>query len=138
LLQGQCYLGAGKIWKFLDWDFKSRQKRTVRETLFESNKITKSFSERFNMNGPRVHQNSWNFKIWFIIRYHKTRIFCFGEKIFFCRFGEFLKNLVLSKKKSLNHVIDVIVNNAFFHRFSWLGTNFEGNFVFFFKLLKHF
>jgi hypothetical protein len=59
---------------------------------FYAPKPKESFSERFYMNGPRVHQNPCNLAIWFIIQYHKTRIFfCFGQKKK-CRFGEFLKN----------------------------------------------
>jgi hypothetical protein len=34
--------------------------------------------------------------------YHKTRIFLFWPKKFFCRFYEFLKNFGLAQKKSLN------------------------------------
>jgi hypothetical protein len=50
-------------------------------------------------NWTRVHQNPWNLTIWFIIQYHKTRIFLFRPKNFFCRFYEFLKNFGLAQKK---------------------------------------
>jgi hypothetical protein len=30
------------------------------------------------MNWSRLHENRWNLAIYFIIQYHKTRIFCFG------------------------------------------------------------
>jgi hypothetical protein len=53
-------------------------------------------------NWTRVHQNPWNLAIWFIIQYHKTRIFLFWPKNIFCRFYEFLKNFGLAQKKIVN------------------------------------
>jgi hypothetical protein len=50
-------------------------------------------------NWTRVHQNPWDLAIWFIIQYHKTRIFLFWPKKSFCRFYEFLKNFGLAQKK---------------------------------------
>jgi hypothetical protein len=49
-------------------------------------------------NWTKVHQNLWNLAIWFIIQYHKTRIFLFWPKKILCRFYEFLKNFGLAQK----------------------------------------
>jgi hypothetical protein len=85
-------------------------------------------------NWTRVHQNPWNLAIWFIIQYHKTHIFLFWLKKIFCRFYEFLKNFGLAQKKNRKITL-LAVNNAFFIRFSWLNTFFEGNLVIFWFLL---
>jgi hypothetical protein len=61
-----------------------------RSTLFGTRVILWGIGQ----NWTRVHQNPWNLAIWFIIQYHKTRIFLFW------RFYEFLKNFGLAQKKS--------------------------------------
>jgi hypothetical protein len=60
--------------------------------------------------------------------------FCFGLKNFFCRLYEFLKNFGLAQKKNRKITL-LAVNNAFFIRFSWLNTFFEGHLVIFWFLL---
>jgi hypothetical protein len=68
----------------------------------------------------RIHENSWNLAIYFIIKH----VFFFVlAKSFLDGFITFRNNLVLRKNLSLI--------NAFFYRFTWLGIFFKGRLVFF-------
>jgi hypothetical protein len=60
--------------------------------------------------------SSQSLAIWFIIQYHKTRIFLFWPKKIFCRFYEFLKKFGFAQKKNRKTTL-LAVNNALFNRF---------------------
>jgi hypothetical protein len=84
-----------------------------------------SFSERFEKIGRGIIKilETWQFGLSFNIIIHV--FFLFWPKTFFCLFYEFWKNVGLTHKKIVKLLT---VNEAFFNRFSWLSTFFEGNF----------
>jgi hypothetical protein len=96
--------------------------------------ITESFSEESDKIGRRFIKilETWQFRLSFNIIKHV--FFLFGPNKILCRFYEFLINFGLAQKR--NHKITLLaVNNAFFYRFLWLSTFFEGSLLIFWFLL---
>jgi hypothetical protein len=62
-------------------------------------KLVGSFSERSEKIGRGFIKILEIWQFGFIIQCHKTRIFLFWPKKFFCRFYEFFKNFGLAQKK---------------------------------------
>jgi hypothetical protein len=98
------------------WNFRSMTDHNHTGSFSEeSDKIGRGFSKILE---------TWEFGLSFNIIRHV--FFCFGQKSFFVGFMNFWK--ILKKNRKITFLG---VNNAFFNRFSWLSTFFQGNLVIF-------